>query len=280
MRLNTPLAKTVSTALGSWVLTLIIHSDALDAGLFTVGTSAWFIFGLAFTQLVEFWYHRVPMHRGFLFFRRIKKNHLKHHRLFRNKNFRVRNPKNLDHIAGQWYLFPAIYFLLYAVLRFLIPPQALIAFLAGTVVHYAFFEMTHWFTHIEDNVFDRWIFRIPLLNRLREYQILHHRLHHERPNIAFNFNPPYLGDVLLGLMPKPLESPDPRPVLLPVDNPATEPLPINGALNAHPSRPGLWSQPAFKYGSAISLGFIVIGAALIAYGNYPRTKVDVAQGAS
>jgi hypothetical protein len=52
----------------------------------------------------------------------------------------------------------------------------------------------HWYTHVAGNGFDRFVGRIPVLSSLRAIQILHHRLHHAKPLVNFNFTPPYLGD--------------------------------------------------------------------------------------
>jgi len=73
---------------------------------------------------------------------------------------------------------------------------ALSSFLGGVTTHYLVFEITHWFAHVADNDFDRMIRRIPVLRWMREIQLRHHRLHHETPELDFNFVPPFAMDHL------------------------------------------------------------------------------------
>jgi hypothetical protein len=49
-------------------------------------------------------------------------------------------------------------------------------------------------------MFDRVLDRIPGVGQLRAMQIQHHRLHHAEPMVNFNFNPPYAGDRLAGVL--------------------------------------------------------------------------------
>ena len=164
---------------------------------------AFLLLGVVYTQLFEYWYHAVPMHRGLPLLDDIRRNHLEHHRLFHGHHFRTRDPADTWQIPGRWWAFPAIFFVHYALLSSLFETGAVVFFLLGTVSHYLVFEITHWFTHVEDNAFDRFLERIPFLGELRAHQIEHHRIHHEIPVVAFNFNPPYLGDRLTVRMPQP-----------------------------------------------------------------------------
>ncbi|HWB84020.1 MAG TPA: hypothetical protein VG675_07760 [Bryobacteraceae bacterium] len=74
------------------------------------------------------------------------------------------------------------------------------AFFLGVTLHFVTYETTHWYTHVADNGFDRFVGRIPGLNKLRSMQIRHHRLHHAQPMVNFNFTPPYVGDRVTGVL--------------------------------------------------------------------------------
>jgi hypothetical protein len=94
---------------------------------------------------------------------------------------------------------------------------------------------------------------------LRAYQIEHHRIHHQTPVAAFNFNPPYLGDFLARPSPRPLSA-APRP-----------PAPVL-------ARRRLLARPAILYGTALVLGVVALGIAVFAPvrpapgSSVPRTK--------
>lgn len=278
MRRSKSIVATISAALGSFCLVLFLHREALRADLLSITCLAWLVLGLLYTQLVEFWYHLVPMHRGFRFFDHVKISHQEHHRIFHSANFRTRNVEDLKHVTGRWSVFPAVFILHYLVLRFLLPSPALVAFFAGVALHYAAFELTHWFTHVEDNSFDRWIGRVPVLNRIRETQILHHLIHHEIPTVAFNFNPPFLGDVAMGTMPMMLEGHGLAGGL----GPAPAASPVSAPIEPNPQKPHLWARPAVKYGSAVAVGFVAlgVGVAVLAWGRLPRSKWPASRGAT
>jgi hypothetical protein len=157
-----------------------------------------FCMGIAYVQLFEYFYHRLVAHRGVRFLRILKLSHLEHHRTFRGDRFSSRREEDLGHLAARWYLFPTTFAFHYLILRLLLPSGPLVGFLAGVTLHHALFEITHWFTHVRDNLFDRCLGRIPVLGRLRQLQVRHHRRHHETPKVNFNVLPPFLGDALAG----------------------------------------------------------------------------------
>ena len=206
MRHHWPILRTALAALAPLVLITWIHWDAVAAVTLSLTSIAWLLAGALYTQLVEYWSHRVPMHRGLPHLTHVRWNHLDHHRIFHGTTFQTRDVNDLAHIAGRFWVFPILFLVHYAALVFVIEAQALIVFMLGTVLHYLLFEATHWLTHIEDNPIDRMLARIPLVSELRGYQIEHHRIHHEVPEMAFNFNPPYLGDRIAGHMPNRAEA--------------------------------------------------------------------------
>lgn len=154
--------------------------------------------GALYTHLFEYFYHLQMMHRVIRLgpWRFQDRRHLEHHRLFLGENFRTRRPEALVDVTTSWYTFPALFALHYAVFRVLFAPQWAPAFFLGVTVQFLAYEVSHWLTHLEDNAFDRWAQRVPLLGGLRQSQVRHHRMHHARPDANFNFTPPYLGDRL------------------------------------------------------------------------------------
>lgn len=159
-----------------------------------------FVLGIAYTHFFEYAYHRLFMHDGVRGLGFIKKNHLEHHRVFHGENFTSRNREDWQYISSPWFVFPGLLTVHYLVLVQFLSPQSLVAFFAGVLLHYLVFEGTHWLTHVEGNLVDRWIARLPVLSRVRDYHIRHHRYHHEIPTADFNFNPPFLGDVVFGTL--------------------------------------------------------------------------------
>ncbi len=270
MRHHWPILRTALAALAPWVLITWIHWDAVAAVTLSLTSVTWLLAGALYTQLVEYWSHRVPMHRGLPHLTHVRWNHLEHHRIFHGTNFQTRDVEDRAHIAGRFWVFPILFLVHYAALVFVIEAQALIVFLLGTVLHYLVFEASHWLTHIEDNPVDRLLARIPLVSELRAYQIEHHRIHHEVPEMAFNFNPPYLGDRIAGHMPNRAEAwaggvafETPEAALVPTVA-LQPPRPIVEA------RFGVWRRRLVRYGSAAAVGVALVGAVVVAHGLLTR----------
>lgn len=191
-----PLAKVWFSALTAFGVVVVVNAPSLRGSW---GAGALFLLlGTAYTHLFEYGYHRLVMHVGVRFLGFAKKSHLEHHRAFNGENFTARSPEALEHIATMWYVFPSLLAVHYAVVALVLPPWSRVAFFAGVTAHYLVFETTHWFTHVEGNAFDRAVARIPLLRAVRSFQIRHHFRHHEIPDSDYNFNPPFLGDLLFG----------------------------------------------------------------------------------
>jgi hypothetical protein len=74
--------------------------------------------------------------------------------------------------------------------------------LFACALHYAAFELTHWFTHVDGNVVDRVLGRVRGARTFWSREIEYHRGHHETPVRAFNFSYPYLGDLIADGMPR------------------------------------------------------------------------------
>ena len=144
--------------------------------------------GAIYTNLFEHLWHRYGMHV------RRDPRHARHHRIFYGDRFQTDDPNALDEIVTSWYIFPLLLAVHYLAFWGLLGAEFAPAFFLGVVLHFVTYELTHWYTHIKDNGFDRVVSRIPGFCGLRAGQIRHHRLHHAEPLVNFNFNPPYAGD--------------------------------------------------------------------------------------
>ncbi|HXV64094.1 MAG TPA: hypothetical protein VEK15_25565 [Vicinamibacteria bacterium] len=270
MRLHLPILRTAAVAAGSFLAVVALEAPSpSDFGALHI---ALFAAGVLYTQFFEHLAHRVGMHRRVRFLEGVRFRHLVHHRIFHDANFRTTRPSDLDHIAGQYWMFPVLISIHYLALLPVLSDSQLTAFLAGTLLHYLVFEATHWFTHIEGNGFDRILSRIPLLRDIRNHQIEHHRAHHQVPEIAFNFNPPYLGDVLAGKMPKPATAPG---LALPRASAASSSI---QALVPAPTSPDptvvTWKHPLLRYSSAVAAGLAIVGLVVVAHGRWSQSKTS------
>jgi hypothetical protein len=204
IRKHGPILKTVTAALVTYAAGAAPWAGSIADRPLPPAVWLSFLFGLLYTHFFEHWSHRVALHCGVGFLEDVRRNHLEHHRRFHGTNFRTRRAEDLDHIAGRFWVFPILFTLHYVAALVLLPPPEALAFLSGCVLHYLAFEVSHWATHVADNPIDPALEKIPIVRRIRSRQIEHHRIHHETPVLAFNFNPPYLGDLVSGLMPQPV----------------------------------------------------------------------------
>jgi hypothetical protein len=161
----------------------------------------WFLGGLLYMQLLEYAIHRFLMHGRIP--GSIRLGHIEHHRIFHGDRFRSRNAADLATIPGRWWIFPVSGGAHYVVLSRLLPPGAATVVLFACALHYAAFELTHWFTHVDGNVVDRVLGRVRGARTFWSREIEYHRGHHETPVRAFNFSYPYLGDLIADGMPRP-----------------------------------------------------------------------------
>jgi len=246
-----PIIKTAVAAIASFLIVAIPNAVAVSeqAALSTLG---WIFAGIAYTHFFEYWCHRIPMHRGIPALSNVRRSHLGHHRIFNGKNFKTRRRRDLDYIAGRFWVFPLLLFSHYGLVRLVLPGAQVTLFLLGALGHYLLFEISHWLTHVDGNALDRAVTRIPWLSGVRERQIEHHRKHHERPHTAFNFNPPYLADRVAASMP-PTET-LPSPVIV-----VAQPIPAPRVV----SRGRL--RPIVQYASAALVAAAVIGGAAVAW---------------
>lgn len=263
IRTHGPILKTVAAAFSVLVAASALRFDLLAETTLSAPVLLSFLLGLFYTQLFEFWAHRIPMHRRVRYLEDVRRNHLEHHAVFHGDNFRTRRPEDLRHIAGRWWVFPVLFGLHYFPAVALLPFDAATAFLCGCVLHYVAFEVTHWLTHVEDNAVDRILQRVPVLGGIRSFQIEHHRAHHEVPLVAFNFNPPYLGDRLARSMGRPVALPPAPAPLLPLVLPAPAPVLLKRRF---------LSQQIVRCGAAAAVGVVALGLVVFAHGRLSRHR--------
>jgi hypothetical protein len=241
LRRHGPILRTACAASLAFLVVGSLRFDELRLPLTPV-LAAWFLAGILYTNLFEYWVHRYPMHRGIPLLRYVRLNHIEHHRIFHGANFRTTNPSDLAHISGRFWIFPLLLAAHYLLLTAFVPLDAAVAFLSASYLHYLLFEISHWLTHLEDNAVDRILSRIPLVAAVRAFQIEHHRVHHQTPITAFNFNPPYLGDALF----RPARS-------------------FGGAAPPVRERRRRPARPVVLYGTALILGAVALGIAAYAH---------------
>jgi hypothetical protein len=248
LRRHGPILRTACAASLAFVVLASLRFDELRLSGTPV-LAAWFLAGILYTNLFEYWVHRYPMHRGLPLLRHVRRNHIEHHRIFHGGNFRTTNPSDLAHISGRFWIFPLLLAGHYLLLTAVVPLDAALAFLSASYLHYLAFEISHWLTHLEDNAVDRILSGIPFVAAVRAFQIEHHRIHHQTPIAAFNFNPPYLGDALVGT---------------PARNFGEPGRPVSGAAPVR-ARRRLPARPAVLYGTALILGAVALGIAAFAH---------------
>ena len=190
-----PLVTTAGWALGAYVAAVGIHTAVRAEIELSLRAIPIALAGALYTNLFEYLWHRYGMHS-----RRPDPRHAQHHRIFYGDGFRTKDPQALLEIVTSWYVFPILLALHYFGFAALFGARLAPAFFLGVVLHFVAYEVTHWYTHVADNMFDRVVGRIPAARQLRAMQIHHHRLHHAEPMVNFNFNPPYAGDRLAGVL--------------------------------------------------------------------------------
>jgi len=186
-----PLITTVGWAVGSYLVAFGVQLGTSSHVEISVRALLVCFAGALYTNLFEHLWHRYAMHS-----RRPDPRHARHHRIFYGKGFQTSDPGALQEVVLAWYIFPLLLAVHYAIFATLGGVALAPAFFLGVLLHFVTYEVTHWYTHVVDNGFDRFVSRVPGLRGLRAMQIRHHRLHHAEPRVNFNFNPPYAGDRL------------------------------------------------------------------------------------
>lgn len=196
-KLHAPVLKVLLATAATYAGLLSVHARTGGLPSFLSWTALLCILaGALYTHLFEYVYHLQLMHRVIRIgkFRFHDKRHLLHHRLFAGDNFQTRIPEKLVEVTTSWYTFPALFAIHYAIFRAIFGPTFAPVFFLGVSAQFLAYEISHWLIHLENNFVDQWLGRTPLLGAIRKQQIRHHRLHHARPDVNFNFTPPYAGD--------------------------------------------------------------------------------------
>lgn len=181
---------TAGWAVGAYLAVIGLQLGSGGGVDLSLRAAAVLLAGAVYTNLFEHAWHRYGMHV------RRDPRHARHHRIFYGNGFQTSDPEALREIVTAWYIFPLLLTVHYVAFRALFGARFAPAFFLGVVLHFVTYEVTHWYTHVGNNGFDRLVSRLPGLRGLRAEQILHHRLHHAEPMVNFNFNPPYAGDRL------------------------------------------------------------------------------------
>lgn len=184
-----PLVTTAGWAVGAYLVAVGLQLGANATLEISLRALVVCLSGALYTNLFEHVWHRYAMHS-----RRPDPRHARHHRIFYGKGFQTSDPKALREIVLAWYIFPLLLTVHYSGFTVLFGAGLAPAFFLGVLLHFVSYEVTHWYTHVADNGFDRFVAGIPGVRELRAMQIHHHRLHHAEPMVNFNFNPPYAGD--------------------------------------------------------------------------------------
>lgn len=200
--LHKPLVGAVAAAIIPYLAYLFYQAQYTRQQLFVVSIASflWFCGGVLYDNVFEYLWHRVFFHVGVPGLGFIKRSHADHHRHFCDDHFARRDLEALNHIATRWYVFPILYFLHFALFWKLFPGYLVYAqaFFLGILLRFLLYEITHWFTHVKDNGFDRMIGRLegtPLLGlvaKFRKKQIERHHHHHDLVKVEFSFAPFYL----------------------------------------------------------------------------------------
>lgn len=196
MKLHLPLLKAVASAFTPYIAMLtseyflgipLVHS--LSA--FTL----WFVGGYFYTNFFEWWYHNYWLHKWRT---PLRLEHAYHHAKLHGEYFRTRDQKRLLATTTTWYIFPVLFFVHYLVFIALLGHENSVAFFFGVTFHFTIcYEISHWLTHVSNNMVDEKIIPwIPFIRQWRKVQIEHHKNHHREYQINFNFSPPYTGDKL------------------------------------------------------------------------------------
>lgn len=150
----------------------------------------WFGQGVLYTHIFEYLYHRFVLHEGIPSLEWFKESHRMHHLVFHPQNYKTRNPDDMEEVAVRWFVFPILLFVHYFFFLNFLPPRWIAfapIFFLGVLLRFLAYETTHYFSHLADNFFDRWIKQIPLLRIFRTRQDKHHWRHHTREETNFGF---------------------------------------------------------------------------------------------
>ncbi|SHF57721.1 Fatty acid hydroxylase superfamily protein [Microbulbifer donghaiensis] len=173
----------------------------------------WLTVPIAFiyTNLMEYWGHRGPMHHRRKWLGGVYQRHtLRHHRFFRHDAMAFDGSRDFHAV-----LFPPVLVVFFLLLT-VVPSALLVHWLLGVNVAWLYvaavfayflnYELLHFAYHLRE---DSWIGRLPGMAALRR---LHTQHHDPRLMQKYNFNITYpIGDWLFGTLYRPDKAVDGRP---------------------------------------------------------------------
>lgn len=224
VRFHLPLMEALVAAIAVYTLSGIYLVQTHSGIKFFPAHCSWaFVIGVAYIYAFEPTWHRFPMHEIVKFYKvrlvgpvlkwlceGIRNSHSEHHRAFEGQNFRNDDPERHQQVTTLWWVFPTLYLTHFAAFLKLLPGNLLTflpMFFLGVLMRFLAYEITHKFTHAEeDNILDKLINKlsettekVPIIGTIfrsvkavRAEQIEYHRAHHKTPNINFDFVPPYI----------------------------------------------------------------------------------------
>ncbi|SEA35298.1 sterol desaturase family protein [Microbulbifer marinus] len=165
----------------------------------------WLTLPIAFiyTNLMEYWGHRGPMHNRRKWLGGVYRRHtLRHHRFFRDDAMAYENSRDFHAV-----LFPPV-LVAFFLLATVVPSALLVHWLLGANVAWLYvatvfayflnYELLHFAYHVRE---ESWVGRLPGMATLRR---LHTQHHDPRLMQRFNFNITYpIGDWLFGTLYRP-----------------------------------------------------------------------------
>lgn len=153
---------------------------------------------ILYLHLFKYLWHRFVMHKRVKFLESVKESHNTHHTDLCGEHFRTRDPRRLNNIVSDIHIFPILVLAHYFASLFILPWDQIPIFFITLSAWFAFFEMTHWLTHVDDTNFDRWSRKTRIWGYFWLHMVEFHREHHKRPDADFNFLYPYVWDAICG----------------------------------------------------------------------------------
>lgn len=155
---------------------------------------------LILANLVEYAFHRWPMHKLMQLFKKMYKTHSgKHHRYFNHEHMNIECEDDIHEVFASPLTVIAFIFLIVLPLSFLtgflFSPNVGILFFATCMAYYGLYEFVHFCTHLPDNHI---FMKIPFMKLAKE----HHKLHHNTRMMRkwnFNIGLPFM-DLLFGTL--------------------------------------------------------------------------------
>ena len=146
-RSSTPLVVTTAWAVGTYVFAVAIHLSAGGAAELSVRSLGVCMAGALYTNVFEHAWHRYGMHS-----RRPDRRHATHHSIFYSNRFQRSDNEALREIVTSWYIFPLLLAVHYSGFVAVFGARLAPMFFLGVLLHFVGYEVTHWYTHVEQQL--------------------------------------------------------------------------------------------------------------------------------